>query len=64
MLRGKIYFQNDGEVNSFEVHVLNNDNKAIQNVWVLVNPANQDEWVQGKVEIVPGGEKEYQVLRF
>ena len=43
------------------MHVLNNDNKAVENVWALINPANQ-EWVEGRVEIIPNGEKEYQVI--
>ena len=43
------------------MHVLNNDNKAVENVWALINPANQ-EWAEGRVEIIPNGEKEYQVI--
>ena len=41
--------------------MLNNDNQAVENVWALPTPANQDNWVEGRVEIVPNGEKEYQV---
>ena len=41
--------------------MLNNDNQAVINVWALTNPANQEQWVEGRVEIVPNGEKEYQV---
>ena len=53
-------FQNDGEINSFEVHVLNNDNGQITNMWALIKPPTV-EWSVGRVEISSNGEKEYQV---
>ena len=61
----KFMLQNDGEIDYFEVHVLNNDDKSVINIWSLVKPvsqASQDPWKQGFVQIVNAeGEKEYQV---
>ena len=54
-------FQNDGEINSFEVHVLDNDNNQVVNVWALPKPATQAEWTQGRVEVSSNGDKEYEV---
>ena len=53
-------FQNDGEVNSFEVHVLDNDNNQATNIWALTAPAATG-WAEGKVEVSSNGDKEYQV---
>ena len=52
-------FQNDGEINSFEIHVLNNDNKEATNIWALLSPTTSG-WKEGKVE-VNSHEHEYQV---
>ena len=54
-------FQNGGEVNSFEVHVLDNDNNTAVNIWALPTPTDQTEWNEGRVEVSSNGEKEYQV---
>ena len=57
--------QNDGEINFLEVHVLDNDDNSVINIWSLVKPisqGSQDSWKQGFVQIVDAeGEKEYQV---
>ena len=55
------FVQNEGEVNTFEVHVLNNNNNKATNIWALPNPKTTD-WHEGRVEVLSEeGEKEYQV---
>ena len=41
--------------------MLNNDDNSIKNVWSLQNPTLEEGWIIGRVQIVPDGEKEYQV---
>ena len=41
--------------------MLNNDDNSIKNVWSLQNPSLEEGWIVGRVQIVPDGEKEYQV---
>ena len=55
--------QNEGEIDSFEVHVLDNDNNQATNVWALVNPKTIG-WSQGRVKVDSDGDKEFQVLPF
>ena len=52
--------QNDGEIESFEVHTLNNGNKEITNIWSLLTPGTSG-WKEGKVEVI-SVEYEYQVM--
>ena len=57
----KNLFQNEGEINSFEVHKLDNDNNKAVNVWALPAPTTQD-WAIGRVEVSSDGDKTYQVI--
>ena len=55
--------QNEDEIDSFEVHVLDNDNNQATNVWALIKPKTIG-WSQGRVKVHSDGDKEYQVLPF
>ena len=58
--------QNEGEIDSFEVHVLDNGNNQATNVWALVNPKTIG-WSQGRVKVdlyYIDGDREFQVLPF
>ena len=61
VINATISFQNGGEVKSFEVHRINNDNNDIVNVWALPNPS-ETEWQQGRLEVLSEGDREYQVF--
>ena len=41
--------------------MLNNDDNSFKIVWSLQNPSLEEGWIIGRAQIVPDGEKEYQV---
>ena len=63
----KMFNQNDGEVKFLEVHVVDNDDNSITNVWSLSAASSWapvlGSWQEGRVKINPEHEeKEYQVI--
>ena len=57
-------YQNEGEIDFFDVRVKNNADNTHKTVWSLVNPSLEEGWIIGRVKIqdVPG-EPEYQVSK-
>ena len=62
-----IPFQNEGEINFFDVRVKNNGDDSHKTIWSLQNPHTteslEEGWIIGRVQFLDMGEPEYQVKK-